>query len=270
MNDNTSKNLYEFATYFKRILQINILSIIIGFIAGVIIVFAPEFLLVLGVILFIIAILLIVFRVLMFIRLLSAKNSSSHPELIKAFNFMLVSLILAIINGIITGVTYFDLSLGFFVGLSIFSSLLSVGGLICDLLQWQSLGKYIAVYGQEKGMSQGFQMVADGIKTYIITVSIVIVCNALNILVLFIPNGIFLVAIVLLIASIVMLAAQFKIANGMLLIFGSIPPVQTSFQYGTPPPSFQQVSGSEEKYCTKCGAKLIPGAKFCTSCGNTL
>jgi len=266
MNDNTSKNLYEFATYFKRILQITIASIIIGFIGGLIAVFALEFLFVLGIILLIISVSIIVFKVLMIIRLSNAKNSSPHPELNKAFMFMLISLILAGINGIIGGVNNFVGSLG----LNIFSSLLGIGGLICDLLGWQSLGKYVAVYGQEKGISQGFQMVADGIKTYIITVYIVLVCNALSIVVLFISYGIFLIAIALLIASIVMIVAQFKIANGMLMIFGGISPTQPSLQYGTPPPSFQQGSGSEEKFCRKCGAKLMPGAKFCTSCGNTI
>jgi hypothetical protein len=280
MNETTSKNLFEFATYFKRILQlalvaigVTLLSIIV--IAVGVVLLSPGIvtaggIIALGVV--VISVISLVFQIMMFIRIGNAKNSSPHPELVKSYTFFMISLILAgvsVVLAIIIGVISFFNPLGNLF-LDILDILVGFAILICDLLAWQSLGRYIAVYGQERGNSQGFVMVAEGIKTYIITVYVSLALSALSFIVGFIGFGVTIVALASLIVSIIMFVAQFKIANGMLMIFGA----QTSYSVEptaplAPTPTTAPSSGVEH-FCKNCGAKLMPGAKFCTSCGTTL
>lgn len=115
-------------------------------------------------------------------------------------------------------------------------------------------------------------MVADGIKTYIIIAYIVITARILSFVVGIIGFGVMLVGLVSLVARIIMIVSQFKIANGMLMVFGG-----TSLgNYSTEPTPVQAVttplqgSGSSSKFCSKRGGKLLPDAKFCPSCGQTI
>jgi len=289
MNDNTRKNLFEYGTYFKRTLQLAIVSIIVGFVGAMFIAFGiASFsfglitfgtIVLLGVV--VISIIILVFQIMMFMRIANAKNSSPHPELVKSYNYFLISLIcsgvgaiIAIIDGIIAFINPFYFSWA----LTIISTLAGLGVLIGDLLGWQSLGKYIAAYSQETQPSQGFTMVADGIKTYIMTVYVVIAVNIFTFIVAFIGFGATIIAIVSLVASIVMFVAQFKIANGMIMIFGNAPQVQPAAQqytasvYGAPLSSPQPTTptAQKERYCSKCGTKIVGEAEFCTSCGETL
>jgi len=284
MNDNTRKNLFEYGTYFKRTLQLAIVSIIVSFVGAMIIALGVTMLsfgLITfgGIVLFgvvIISIIILVFQIMMFIRIANAKNSSPHPELVKSYNFFLISLIcsgVGAVIAIIDGIIAFVNPLYFSWTLTIISTLASLGVLIANLLGWQSLGKYIAAYSQETQPSQGFMMVSEGIKTYITTVYVVIVANILSFIVAFIGWGTLIVAIVSLVASIVMFIAQFKIANGMIMIFGNAPQFQPATQqYGAPVPSVQPTtpSAQKERYCSKCGTKIVGEAEFCTSCGETL
>ncbi len=278
MNDNTSKNLLEFATYFKRILQLALVAIGITFLSVLVVVVGTMTLnlgivavggfILLGVI--VISIISLAFQVMMFIRIGNAKTSSPHPELVKSYNFFLISLILTgvtLIISIISAIITFFNPLGSLT-LDIIDIFVGIGILVCDLLAWQALGKYIAVYGGERGNSQGFLMVAEGIRTYVITVYISLAMSALGFIVGFIGFGVTLVALVSLVVSIIMFVAQFKIANGMLMIFGgtggySQAPV-------APLAPSQTTTPTTEHFCQKCGAKLMAGAKFCTACGTTL
>lgn len=266
MNENTAKNLYEYADYFKKSLQLTVVSILLAFVTGFAFLASYIFGIILIIVLVGISIAIIVLGILMILRLANAKNSSPHPELIKAFTFFLISLILSAIVSII------DISLNFYVslGLSVFNSIVGISALVCDLLGWIAFDKYIKVYASEVGGSPGFQMVADGIRTYLITNYIMLGTTALTLIAFMAPTLLLVLALAILIVSIIMLVAQFKIANGLLIVFGGGTIPKHTTEPIVPLAPSTSPSTTEVRFCSNCGTKLMLGAKFCTSCGSTV
>jgi hypothetical protein len=280
MNNMTARNLYEFGDYFKKSLVLSVIAVIFTPIMAVLLFVLPGFALFLGVILIFIAIAVLVFQILMIIRLYRAKESSPHPEIIKAFQLILAAIIVSAVSIAAVYIWW---------GLDVMCDFAAI---ILELLAWQSLGKYIKVYSSEADPNEGFPMISEGIKTYITFTYVSLVFPVVNFILGFFYNDPYswnmmdtisiIISLVSLIISIVIIVAQFKIANGFIQVFASASSVSPGTQYSTPPAStqqygipqssFKQEAPSSEKvrYCSKCGTKIIGDAKFCTSCGETL
>ncbi len=139
----------------------------------------------------------------------------------------------------------------------------------------------MVIYSNEANPSEGFPMVAEGIKTYVLFTYISLGISVVNFIFGFLYLDIWIEVVIMIIAlviAIIVIVAQFKIANGIVMIFSGAPAVQPSSQqytssvYGAPQPTTQPSSPPAQKvrYCSKCGTKIVGEAEFCTSCGETL
>ena len=157
INQTSSQNLYEFGDYMKK--QLNITLIL-----AVMVVIVPFLLNSLGMlVLFAIGIIIVsiiglIFNILMLVRLSRAKNASPHPYLVKTFQFFIINIIIAVV--------------GIFTNNMIFILVLDLASPIVVLIAWKSLADYVEIYRKEAPPSSGFQLVAQGIKMYTISVSL--------------------------------------------------------------------------------------------------
>lgn len=271
MNNVTSRNLFEFGDYFKKSLVLGLIAVILSPLIFGLLWIMPLGAGFLGFVLLGALIAVLVFQIMMLIRLYRAKESSPHPELIRTFTLMIVAIIVSV-AGIIGSYVYW-----------VVEWLSNVAAIVLQMIAWQSLAKYLIVYSNEANPSEGFPTVAEGIKSYVMFTYVSLGISVVNLILGFFPNNIFtwdtidtiliIVRIAAMVIAIIIIVAQFKIANGIKLIFSGTPAVQpTSQQYGTPVSSVQPSipSAQKERYCSKCGTKIVGEAKFCTSCGEAL
>jgi hypothetical protein len=265
MNNITARNLYEFGDYFKKSLIMLIIVAIVVPVVALILFVAPITSGFLGLLIAAAAIAALVFQILMLIRLYRAKESSPHPELIKSFQLIITAIIVS------------AASIVFFFS-EVLQEVCSVVSIVLTLIAWISLGKYIEVFSSEASPNDGFTMVAGGIKLYVILTIVNIAINAFDLILGFFVSDTFILIMTFVVAviAIIVIVAQFKIANGIINIFSNAPPMPSGVQYGAPQPPQQpqqpptQTSSGTTHYCSKCGAKVMEGAKFCPSCGETL
>ncbi len=276
MNEVTIRNLYEYGDYFKKSLVIGLIVAICTPLA-LIGIFAPGLFLFIGFVLLAGAIAVLVFQIMMLIRLSRAKDASPQPFLVKSFQYFIIGILVSIV-GIIFG---FIPLVGYYVEWG--CSILSV---VFNLLAWQSLANYIALYGSEVGPSEGFQMISTGVKSYIMYGIINLGISFVDFILGFIfwndpytwdtadTIGI-IISLISLVVAILTIVAQFKVANGMIMIFTSTRTVPSGAPSASPKMdqmfanAAQSSTTETERYCSKCGVKMMPGAKFCTNCGAT-
>ena len=293
MNNNTSKNLLDFATNFKKILVFQLIAMIVTVIGTFILASSVAFgdmsmetveaILLIGIV--ILGLVTLIWQVKMLMCLAQAKLSSPHSELDKAFMVYMISVILTGTAMIVSIVDIFILLVQERDAkiLTIISSSLTLCTYVCNIIAWKGLGNYIAIYATEVPPSNAFLMEAKGLNTYIITLYIVLITDTIMLIltnISLIPSGgggiyldptdmiVSVISLVSGIAALVGYVAQFRIANGMLAIFGGVPtqayPTQPPAPY-TPAPT----SGTD-RFCIKCGAKLMEGEHFCKNCGHNL
>jgi hypothetical protein len=162
----------------------------------------------------------------------------------------------------------------YFVVGGIFTSILDFIQVVLNLMVWKSLAAYVTLYGTEVAPSSGFQNFAEGIKMYVISVYVSITTSIVSFFIGFM-GGYALILILTLVSlgtSIFSIVASFKIANGIIEIFGG---VINMTQFSTQNTILQKSSeipknNSGKSFCSQCGAEIKPDARFCGVCGFTL
>ena len=256
MNGVTRHNLLEFGQFFRK-------SLIWGIVAA-----ASAVLIIVPIIgwlaILVFVIILLVFQIKMLIQLYRAKESNKNTELDKAFLFIIISICI-------------NIGASFLGNFAIGQSVLNIGATVVNLLGWMSLGNYISVYKGEASDNVGFTHVAEGIKLFSILTYVQIGVEIVNLIsgLVSIPTFSTIMMVISVIAAVAVIVSQFKIANGLISIFG------VPGNYSTEPtlsstPSVSESSNSSNSgpissnFCSKCGGKLMDGAKFCPTCGHTL
>lgn len=263
MNNVTARNLYEFGDYMKKQLIISIIVIFTAVFALIMIglIFLLGFVILIG------GIAALVFEIMMLIRLYRAKESSPQNELIKCFQFFIGVIIITVI------ITFNPVG-------GIFASILDLIQTVLNLMAWKSLAVYVELYGTEVAPSSGFRNVAEGIKMYTISVYVSITTSLVSFFVGFDGSGA-LILILLLVSlgtSVFLIIASFKIANGMIEIFGRVTNMTQFSTQNSYMPSTKMPQKSSEipkdntgiSFCSQCGADIAPDARFCGVCGFTL
>ncbi|MBA7540390.1 hypothetical protein ES705_32687 [subsurface metagenome] len=281
INHKSSRNLYEFGDYMKKQLTFTlilaVMSVIVTFLDFSIDIFL---LLVMAIALIIIALIVIIFEIMMLVRLNRAKDASPHPNLVKTYQFFLANILLGIV--------------GIFISEPVYALTINVASLIVVLIAWKSLAEYVEIYRKESPASPGFQLVAEGIKMYTISVYLSLGMLVVSFIMGFSYNlglmiGLGIISFIIAIFSIV---ASYKLANGMMAVFGAPIPSgspspspsmygntapqfishipDNSSQYGAPasePATTIQTTNMGQNFCNQCGGIVDPEAKFCGVCG---
>jgi len=284
INQVSSRNLYEFGDYMKKQLTIAlILAVIVVIVPFLDFLNSIFLLLVLGAALIIMALILIIYEIMMLVRLSKAKVASPHPNLIRTYQFLLANILLGI--------------LGIFITDRVYVLTLDVATTIVVLIAWKSLADYVEIYGKEVPNSPGFQLVAQGIKMYTISAILSIGISFVSFFIGFSDTLVSFSALVIIsfIIAIFSIVASFKLANGIMAVFGGHIPSRSpspsqpmygaptpqftshipdnSMQYGSPssePATTFQTTQGGQHFCQQCGGIVDPEAKFCGICGNTI
>lgn len=279
INSESSRNLYEFGDYMKKQLNMTIVLASLTLVLGLAVAINSIGLLAIGSIgILIVAIIVLIFEIMMLIRLSRAKTASPHPNLVKIFQFLIVNFVLGVVSTFISNA---------FIGLVV-----SIARSIIVLMAWKSLAEYVAIYGREVPPSNGFQLVADGIKMYTIATYVEIGTTIVSNLIAF--TGSLGLAIVMVIVAfgtaIYSVVSAYKLANGIKEVFGAPPPAASPYPsqpmysgqqpgYTPPAPAYTpqaepnttiQPTNAGPVYCPNCGGAVESGGKFCGLCGTTM
>lgn len=285
--------LVEFAELMKKSLNIT-LGLIIGTTLGIIITFVTQSVgLALFLILpiFITVVILIVFRFKMLKSLKIVANHTNHPNLKNAHTAYLISIILLFI-GIFTQDG------------RIFDTIVTLGEEICIFLALKSISQFCLELKQQYGEIKGYQLFSEGMKLFQVTFVISIIFHLIPTTSFNILFAIFMLLIGMVI-GIVSIAGQYKIANGMMVMFSRYSLDSGSriseneysrtsgFQYGQSSTSnyggvtyksaysektplsyptntkFNRNPTQPHKYCSQCGFQdnLNKNWNFCPNCG---
>ncbi len=240
-------------------------------------------LVIIGIAFTILALIILILEIMMLIGLNNAKNASPHPNLVKAYYFLLTNILIGVV--------------GIFNRDPLFEFVLDVASTIVVFFAYKSLAEYVEIYRKEAPPSPEFHSIAEGIKMYTISVSLTLGMQVVSFFLSFMYSSGLTIAMVIISFIIVIYSfiASFKIANGIMAVFGqSITPGSPSpsqSMYGNTAPqstshipdnsSMYRIPNSDpattiqpttagEKYCSQCGAILDPVAKFCGVCGYTI